>query len=403
MSHILMFTPLLPCPTGGGSAIRASAELELLAEYGRVIVVHCDYWGGDTLSVADASWCRQRAAAVLMVDPARLQQVPDLVADCLAAEGSGASIDLIHVFRQILAPIGLKCRERFSPRATFLDLDDDECARNRQFVPLYERAGYTVKVAAMLAEEQRAQLIRSMFLPRYDRVFLSNEEDCAVVHAQQPTIRIELLPNVVRPVPPLPGITADPHRMLYIGRLDYLPNEDAIHWFVGDMLPAIRAADPRFRLRVAGIGLPDTLRPSLVAEGVDFVGAVREVGPEFAAAGMLVVPLRAGSGTRIKILEAFRHGTPVISTSIGAAGLNVTDGEHLLLADSAEAMTAACLRLAGDTDLRARLASAAAAWVEKHHSLDAMRQVFRQALGEPSAPEGDRQANSDSGGSGAGA
>lgn len=385
MSHLLMFTPLLPCPTGGGSAIRASAALEVLAEHGPVIVVHCDYWGGDTLSVADASWCRQKAAAVLLVEPAQLPRVPDLVADCLAAEGGGGRIDFIHVFRQILAPIGLKCRERFSPRAAFLDLDDDECGRNRLFIPLYERAGYTVQLAGLRSEEDRARLVRGMFLPRYDRVFLANQDDCAIVGSQHPRARIELLPNVVRPVPALEGIAANPQRMLFIGRLDYLPNEDAVHWFVGDMLPALRAADPALHFRVAGIGATDSLRPSLSADGVDFAGAVRDVGPEFAAAGMLVVPLRAGSGTRIKILEAFRHGTPVISTSIGAAGLGVTDGEHLLLADSPEAMVAACLRLAGDADLRSRLAAAAGAWVERHHSLNAMREVFGRALA--SAPD----------------
>lgn len=95
---------------------------------------------------------------------------------------------------------------------------------------------------------------------------------------------------------------------------------------------------------------------------------------------MLVVPLRAGSGTRIKILEAFRHGTPVVSTTKGAAGLAVVHGEHLLLADTPAAMVEACLRLCRDSDLRDRLGAAAAAWVAREHGLEAMEAVLGGAI-----------------------
>ena len=96
---------------------------------------------------------------------------------------------------------------------------------------------------------------------------------------------------------------------------------------------------------------------------------------------MMVVPLRAGSGTRIKILEAFRFGVPVVSTSIGAAGLDVEHGVHLLIADTPEEFSAACLRLMDDDSLAAALAKNAFAWLRRTHSLDRARHILHGLFG----------------------
>ena len=90
------------------------------------------------------------------------------------------------------------------------------------------------------------------------------------------------------------------------------------------------------------------------------MGEVAEVGAELAAADIAVVPIRFGGGTRIKILEAFAYRIPVVSTTVGCEGLDVVDGEHLLIADDPAAFAAACVRLHEDADLRARLVTAAA-------------------------------------------
>lgn len=131
---------------------------------------------------------------------------------------------------------------------------------------------------------------------------------------------------------------------------------------------------------MVGVGLPPSLVDLAALPGVTLVGPVPETAPEFARAGMLVVPLRAGSGSRIKILEAFQHGTPVVSTAKGAEGLDVEDGEQLLLANSAAALAAACLALAVDPALRQRLATKARGWVEREHGLEAMATVFAGAM-----------------------
>lgn len=377
----MLLTPVLPSPTGGGSHMRAAATLECLASRGPVIVVHAECWG-PTPDVADRSWARDRAAAVIVIQPQRLHELPAIVSDVLATAGAPSSLDAIHVFRQAVAPIGLRCRELFQPRVTLLDLDDDESDLDSFLVSLRRRRGDPAAAEALEAGIRRRTVARGMILPRFDRVFLANPHDVRKMLARYPSLPIGLLPNVMPSVTRSRAVSRDRAGMLFLGTLGYLPNEDGVGWFVREILPRIRAWAPATRLRVVGAGLPEM--PSLlVADGVDFVGPVPDVGPEYARAGQLVVPLRAGSGTRIKILEAFRHGTPVVATRIGAAGLGVVDGEHSLIADEPEAFARACLALASDAGLADRLATRAADWVEMHHSIGAMQAALDEALGTP--------------------
>lgn len=377
----MMLTPVLPSPTGGGSHMRAAATLECLASRGPVIVVQAECWGA-TPDVADRSWARDRAAAVLVIQPRRLHDLPSIVGDVLLAAGGPSSLDAIHVFRQVVAPIALRCKEMFRPRVTLLDLDDDESDLDSFLVSLRRDRGDSATAGAIEAGIHRRTVARGMILPRFNRVFLANSDDVRKLRSRYPSVPIGLLPNVMPAVKRVRDVARDHSSMLFVGTLGYLPNEDGIGWFIREILPRIRAAAPAIRLRVVGAGLPE--KPSLlIADGVDLVGPVPDVGPEYARAGQLVVPLRAGSGTRIKILEAFRHGTPVVATRIGAAGLDVVDGEHSLIADEPEAFARACLALAADPGLADRLATRAADWVERHHSIGSMQAALDEALGTP--------------------
>ncbi|MFM1996548.1 MAG: hypothetical protein RLZZ111_935 [Planctomycetota bacterium] len=376
----LMLTPVLPSPTGGGSHMRAAALLECLRSRGPVIVVHAECWG-PTPDVADRSWARERATAMIVIQPHRLAELPAIVSDALRVAGLGQSVDTLFVFRQVVAPIGLRCAELFRPRVMLLDLDDDENDLAPMLASLRRTRGETDAADALAAVTQRRTVARGMIMPRFDRVFLSNPRDVRTLRERHPQAAVSLLPNVLPPVTRTAGVARDPLTILFLGTLNYLPNEDGVAYFIRDILPLIRSRSPHVRLRVVGAGLPE--RPALlVADGVDIVGAVPDVGPEFARAGQLVVPLRAGSGTRIKILEAFRHGTPVVSTTIGAAGLDVSDGNQALISDAPAAFADRCLRLVTDGQERDRLAARAADWVERHHSIGVMRAGLEAALEE---------------------
>jgi glycosyltransferase involved in cell wall biosynthesis len=377
----LMVTPVLPSPTGGGSLMRAAALLECLRARGPVVVVQTECWG-PTPNVADRSWARERAAAVIVIQPQRLAELPAIVGDALQVAGLGRSVDAIVTFRQVVAPISLRCGEVFRPRLMLLDLDDDENDLSPMLAALRATRGEAGLAEKLRALTLRRTVARGMIIPRFDHVFLANARDAQTLRERHPQAAISLLPNVLPPVTRTLGVARHPQTMLFLGTLNYLPNEDAVGYFIRDILPLIRSRSPSARLRVVGTGEPE--RPSLlVADGVDFVGAVADVGPEFAGAGQLVVPLRAGSGTRIKILEAFRHGTPVVSTAVGAAGLDVTDGDQALIADRAEAFADRCLRLMADGRERDRLAARAMDWVERHHSIDVMRAGLEAALDQP--------------------
>jgi glycosyltransferase involved in cell wall biosynthesis len=176
-------------------------------------------------------------------------------------------------------------------------------------------------------------------------------------------------------LPPEPE--REPFRFLFIGTLGYYPNEDAALLLCREIAPAIRSLSPvEVRFEIAGGGTSSRLREAAAAEGVHLLGAVPDVRAAYDSAGALVVPLRAGGGTRIKILEAFSFGRPVVSTSIGAEGLAVAHERELLIADTPDAIASACVRLAGDSELRVQLAARGRALVNNAYSPAAVERVL---------------------------
>lgn len=147
---------------------------------------------------------------------------------------------------------------------------------------------------------------------------------------------------------------SSPPTALLAGSYAYPPNADAAQYFVSAILPRIRNRLRGVTLRL--VGEPTDAVARLDREpGVSVVGWVPAMADELARADLVVVPLRYGSGTRLKILEAAAHRIPVVSTTLGAEGLHFENGRHLLVADDPEAFAAACIRLLTEPDLRGRL------------------------------------------------
>ena len=142
------------------------------------------------------------------------------------------------------------------------------------------------------------------------------------------------------------------------GSLNYGPNMDAVDFLIGDIAPELRARVPGLQIRLVGKATPGVQRQH-DPPAVTVVGRVPDILPELAKADIALVPLRIGSGTRLKILESFAHRIPIVSTTVGADGLEVQDGVHLLIADDPVSFAIACQRLLEDADLRRRLVDAA--------------------------------------------
>ena len=170
------------------------------------------------------------------------------------------------------------------------------------------------------------------------------------------------------------------HDLVFTGALTYAPNLDAMDNFLNGIFPMILTSAPDTKLTITGstAGVPVQ---SLARNGhVRFTGHVEDVRPVVADAAVCIVPLRRGAGTRLKILEAMALGTPVVSTSKGAEGLEVQAEEHLLIADRPDEFAEQTVRLLRSPQLRERLAANAYALVREKYDWASIRDGFRRLV-----------------------
>lgn len=268
---------------------------------------------------------------------------------------AGMNFDRVHVFRLYLTPIAEVLKNLGLKSFYTLDIDDMESEARRSIGSLYAQNGHPVTAARLYNESTAYFNVEMKSLPEYDEIFACSRRDRDVLKKRFPYKIITVLPNVVplqkRETPPLGNRV---FTMLFVGTLDYYPNTDALIYFVDKILPVLRKnMRGQWRLRIVGVIPQKTWikRLKKIPE-MDFVGRVEELCPEYNAADIVVVPVRGGGGTRIKILEAFANGVPVVSTSMGCAGLEVENEIHLLIADDAGDFAAACMRLMTDSTIR---------------------------------------------------
>jgi glycosyltransferase involved in cell wall biosynthesis len=149
--------------------------------------------------------------------------------------------------------------------------------------------------------------------------------------------------------------------------MDYPPNVDAAVWFCEEILATVRARLPEFVFKIVGRDPTPQVRALARRPGVVVTGQVPDIVPQLADCLALLVPLRSGGGTRLKILQAMALGRPVVATPMGAEGLEVIDGETILLAETAGQFADHLVALASSSELRDRLARQGRALVEARY------------------------------------
>jgi polysaccharide biosynthesis protein PslH len=190
---------------------------------------------------------------------------------------------------------------------------------------------------------------------------------------------------------------SDSRTLLSIGTMYWPPNVDSMLYFHTEIWPKIKDRVPNVRLNIVGARPTAAIRAlGDVDPAINVAGSVPDVRPYAEDCAAFIVPLRSGSGMRVKILNALAMGLPVVSTTVGAEGIDVTDGENILLADSPEAFAEAVLRLLSEPELGARLGAVGRRLMVERYSWDVVGRLLlaeyeklltrRQAASAESAP-----------------
>jgi glycosyltransferase involved in cell wall biosynthesis len=287
----------------------------------------------------------------------------------------------IHVFRLYLSPLAQALMRRFPSAPTSLDMDDLESKTRRSMAAVHHYRGERQLALFCLREARLYRRLEDNFLPLVQKIFTASVLDQATLARRFPGTPVEVLPNVVllpsRPARPV----AEPRRdlsMLFVGSLRYFPNADALRHFAADIAPVLDTLGLAWRLRIVGTPPLPWKRHARGDNRWIWAGWVDDLGPEYAAADVVVVPIRCGGGTRIKVLEAFAHQVPVVATSVALEGLPVEHGTHCLMADTPSAFAQACARLEREPALGRALAARSVELVRASFSPEALENLLRE-------------------------
>jgi glycosyltransferase involved in cell wall biosynthesis len=420
---LLFVAPIVPAAAGNGLAMRAGVFLDALARDFAVTLLVIPVAGGAS-GASRFVLERARRAAVVPLDgaldplwdlssrvrepgaraaalaayprPALCRYATTPCIEALSQAAAGERFDVIHVMRSYLAPYLaplLPVDAAAAPPWASLDLDDDEAATQRRLAALHERRGEPHDARIAVAEAGKFERHEAQWLTRFRLRIVCTPAHAGRIAAAYRRGVHAVVPNTVALAPPTPSGGARGRRILFVGNLSYLPNVDGISRFAREVLPRVRAAlGAAVTLRIAGSAPAPEVAALAGLPGVVLTVDPADVAPCYADADLAVVPLDAGGGTRIKLLEAFAHGVPVVATAIGAEGIAAEPGVHLAIADSPAAFADACVRALTDVHWAAGLVERARELVALRYSHDvgaaAVRDAFR--LGASLPPEAAR-------------
>jgi glycosyltransferase involved in cell wall biosynthesis len=218
------------------------------------------------------------------------------------------------------------------------------------------------------------------WLPRFDCVLTTSRNDATLLQTIAPDAKVAVYPNALPHTVPPPR--SDRPEIIFSGNLEYAPNIQAVRFFHRDVWPALQSRWPGLKWKILSRN-PGAVRDLPASDPqIEITGFVEDAVAVIAQSQVAVVPLFAGSGTRIKILEAWAAGTPVVSTTLGAEGLECRDREHLVLADDADRFTAAVSEMLALPVHRERIAAAGRRLYEERYTWETAWKALDAALGK---------------------
>ncbi len=340
MRTILVFAPYVPHPRSHGGSIRSRVLLDALRDEGAVHLAVPIVLADDRLRAAELA----REAAIEVHElPGRGLENRGMAAKLgcwlrgqseLLARRWGAAGSVVHRLAQQLRPDLLVADSSFvlpvlPPHPALLlhlhNLEHSVFARDDGAArPMRARLARAVEARLVRAAERRA-------VQRARCTITVSDAERAAALAMAPGAHVVCVPNTVdvERLSPLPAApTSGPVRLLFVGAMDYPPNLEAVRELVQQHLPALRRAFPGLVVRLVGRDPAGQLAAFRGVEGVEVVGTTDDLIPHYACSHAVYLPIRSGGGTRIKILEAWALGRPVLSTAVGAEAVAAQEGVH---------------------------------------------------------------------------
>jgi glycosyltransferase involved in cell wall biosynthesis len=384
MSRLLVLLPGVPSPADSGARIRNQGLLRLLCEECEVDAIAF----GEPESQSELARLVQRATIVTAPRPrSGVERTVDLAASQLPDMAQRLwSLGFEDALKQALAlrsydavqAEGIEMArhlERVPPSARVYDAHNAEFLLQRRLVaegPLAARV-YSRLQWRRLERFERRVVQRSRLT-----LAVSNHDANQLLALAGPGANVRVVPNGidVAAYPFRAPPTGEQSNLLFLGKLDFRPNREAVQWFIDEVLGRL----PRARLFAVGAAPP----PWLVSAGqhddrIAVTGYVRDERPYFARSAALILPLRTGAGSRLKALVAMASGLPIVSTRLGMEGLEAEPGVHYLPAESAEEWVSAVDCLLRDASARERLARSARSQVEQRYDWSVIRGEARSA------------------------
>jgi glycosyltransferase involved in cell wall biosynthesis len=390
ISSVLFLSPESPYPLHGGGQYRTASLIHYFSGFAQVDLILISQSGTPALLPPGLvrsqtviplpkhgkgtieRYARNARRALLGVPPL-IDRLSGLGPAITRAIG-GRRYDLGAIEHFWLAPYVAELEVACSQ--TVLDLHNVESMLHRTCA----RADHGLVSAGHRRFAGVSRKLEAKLLPRFGTVLAASESDQAIALKIAPGARIEVYPNA------LPSVVrsrearfreetaarSGPPNVVFSGNFEYHPNIDAVGFLLRDIWPEVRRQRPDLRLRLVGRGdgfVRHLLPPGSAGErGIEVSGPVPDARAEIAAATIVIAPLRMGSGTRIKILEGWAAGRPVVATPLAAEGLAIEDGENIALAGTPHEFARAILRLLGDTGERERLAANGKRTFEHHYT-----------------------------------
>jgi glycosyltransferase involved in cell wall biosynthesis len=267
----------------------------------------------------------------------------------LNAYFENASFEKIICFRSFCSEFALYIARISSYRTIELDTDDLESETRIKLSKIYFRTKkYQRALKYRLAAAQFAS--NEHLMSSFDKVFLCSDLDRQRLASRMPKLNIEVLPNRIY-VKHRSNLTKVHSRtILFVGSLNYYPNEHAILWFIENVFQKLKASNDNWRFNVVGYAASERLKTRLKVNGVDLRSNLKDIGDAYNSNSFVVAPIFAGGGTKLKVLEAMSFKRPVIATKEAVTGLSLVDGQHYLHAETAEGFVKHCCLLASDND-----------------------------------------------------